>query len=225
MFDPSLFVHIRKPLNKESFDRMNKIISASLDVDKEESDKSERDSIKEQSVEENEPSLFSESEVPTVPNKGKLQLDATVCDAYIKYPTELNLPNEGREKAEELLDKLGKSMNIKQKPRTYRRVARKNYLNIAKKKNKTKALVRKGIRQQSDYLKRDIKYTYDILNDNELSTNLFSKKEKSYWETIQELYRQQEQMYRTRTNRIAHHIVSIHQPFIRSIVRGKEDIT
>lgn len=29
-------------------------------------------------------------------------------------------------------------------------------------------------------------------------------------------------MYRTRTNRIDHRIVSIHQPFIRPIVHGKD---
>lgn len=122
---------------------MNKIvISASLDVKDECSDNQDFDPTKEESADEEDPSLFSESEVPDVPNKGKLQLDATVCDAYIKYPTDLNLLNEGREKAEELLDKLVKALNIKQKPRTYRRVARKDYLNIAKKKNKSKSLIR-----------------------------------------------------------------------------------
>lgn len=60
------------------------------------------------------------------------------------------------------------------------------------------------------------------MNNNKLSINIFSKTEKAYWETIQELYRQQEQMYRTRTNRIDHHFVSMYQPFIRPIVRGKD---
>jgi len=39
-------------------------------------------------------------------NKGKLQLNATVCDADIKYPTDLDLLNESRQKAEELIDEL-----------------------------------------------------------------------------------------------------------------------
>ncbi len=39
-------------------------------------------------------------------NKGKLQMDATVCDADIKYPTDLDLLNESRQKAEELIDEL-----------------------------------------------------------------------------------------------------------------------
>ena len=223
VFDPSLFVHIRKRLNKASFDIMNKtVMSASFDVKDEDADNQYCDSTKEQSDEENEPSVFSESEAPAVPNKGKLQLDATVCDAYIKYPTDLNLLNESREKAEELLDLLVKPLNIKRKLKTYRRVARKNYLNIAKKKNKSKALIRKGIRQQLGYLKRDINSMHNILDNDELSTNIFSKTEKAYRETIQELYRQQEQTYRTKTTRIEHRIVSIHQSFIRPVVRGKD---
>jgi hypothetical protein len=33
-------------------------------------------------------------------------MDATVADAYIKFPTDLGLLNDSREKSEELLDKL-----------------------------------------------------------------------------------------------------------------------
>jgi hypothetical protein len=38
---------------------------------------------------------------------------------------------------------------------------------------------------------------------------------------IKELYRQQEEMHRTKTHRIDHRIVSISQPYVRPIVRGK----
>ena len=33
-------------------------------------------------------------------NKGKLQMDATVCDADIKYPTDLDLLNECKQEQE-----------------------------------------------------------------------------------------------------------------------------
>lgn len=148
-------------------------------------------------------------------------MDATVCDAYIKYPTDLNLLNEGREKAEELLDRLVKALNIKPY-RTYKRVARKEYLNVAKKKNKSKQAIRKAIRKQLGYLRRDIGYIHKILDEDKSRVHLFDKQEKQYWETIRELYRQQEEMYRTKTNSIQGRIVSIHQPFVRPIVRGKD---
>ena len=77
VFAPSLFVHMRKRLNKASFGMMNKIVmSASLDVKDKDTDSHDCDSTKEQSDEENESSVFSESEASAVPNKGKLQLDA-----------------------------------------------------------------------------------------------------------------------------------------------------
>ncbi|MFV0391381.1 MAG: hypothetical protein ACK5KP_05795, partial [Paludibacteraceae bacterium] len=61
-----------------------------------------------------------------------------------------------------------------------------------------------------------------ILVAHPLAPKIFTAKEVQYLETIQELYRQQEEMYFTRTNSIVRRIVSIHQPFIRPIVRGKD---
>ena len=71
-------------------------------------------------------------------------MDATVVDAYIKFPTDLGLLNDSREKSEELLDKLCKSLSIG-KPRTYRIKACKEWINLSKNKNKQKRVIRKGI--------------------------------------------------------------------------------
>ena len=60
------------------------------------------------------------------------------------------------------------------------------------------------------------------MSENDSSAKLFSAQDEKSWQTIQELYRQQEEMYSTKTNSIAHSIISIHQPFIRPIVRGKD---
>jgi transposase, IS5 family len=222
VFDPSLFVYIRKRLGNKSFDAMNQvIISGALKIENQSTDNDiNNDNQLSNDTHEPDSSTISQTK-KDIPNKGKLQLDATVCDAYIKFPTDLNLLNESREKAEELLDKLVLTFHIKP-PRTYRRVARREYLNIAKKKNKSKQLIRKGIRKQLGYLNRDIKYIDHILSKYELAPQIFTAKEIQYLETIKELYRQQEEMYRTRTNSISHRIVSIHQPFIRPIVRGKD---
>lgn len=71
-------------------------------------------------------------------------------------------------------------------------------------------------------MKRDLKYIAQILGEYELAHKIFTAKEVQYLETIKEPCRQQEEMYRTRTNSIEKRIVSIHQPFIRPVVRGKE---
>ncbi len=70
-----------------------------------------------------------------LPNKGKLKLDATVADQYIRYPNDLSLLNEARVKTEMLIDQLYEILkhHLTVKPRTYRRVAHKRYLAEAKK--------------------------------------------------------------------------------------------
>jgi len=48
-----------------------------------------------------------------------------------------------------------------------------------------------------------------------------NEKQYKYWLVIQETYRQQNQMYSERSHSVEHRIVSIHQPHLRPIVRGK----
>lgn len=77
--------------------------------------------------------LFRE-EVPA--NKGRLIIDATCAPADIRYPTDLSLLNEAREKLEMIIDILYEPFKGQMvKPRTYRRNARKDYLSQAKAKN------------------------------------------------------------------------------------------
>ena len=64
-------------------------------------------------------------------------MDATACPQNIAYPTDLNLLNDAREKSEELIDELQAGLTTA-KPRTYREIARKKYLQTAQKKKKTK---------------------------------------------------------------------------------------
>jgi len=75
-------------------------------------------------------------------NKGKLIMDATVADQMIAHPTDLGLLSRSREESERLIDELCKKLDVKDRPRTYRRLARKQYLNLARKKNKSKKEIR-----------------------------------------------------------------------------------
>lgn len=62
---------------------------------------------------------------------GTLILDATCCPADAAYPQDINLLNETREKLEETIDEICETADL-EKPRTYRRQARKEYLRFAK---------------------------------------------------------------------------------------------
>src|SRR5699024_5290179 len=75
-------------------------------------------------------------DTPTPAPKGKLKIDATVADQYVRYPNDLSLVNEARVKTEVFIDQLWELTKgeLSVKPRTYRRVAHKRYLSQAKKK-------------------------------------------------------------------------------------------
>jgi hypothetical protein len=157
----------------------------------------------------------------TAPNKGKLITDATVAPQNITYPTDLKLLNAAREKSEELIDKLYTPvLHGQTKVRTYRQIARKDFLNTAKKKAKSIKVIYKANGSQLRYLKRNLSHIETLLND--YPRFPLAPKEQKYLMVLHTVYQQQEQMHRSRSKRIEDRIVNIHQPHVRPIVRGKE---
>lgn len=149
-------------------------------------------------------------------------IDATCTPADIRYPTDLTLLNEAREKTESFIDILHKPLVGKEKKvRTYRNRARKEYLKISKKRKKSHKALRKAIRKQLSYVKRNLKYIERLKGKTPLSV-LGAKKYRDLL-VISELFRQQEIMFETRTHSIEGRIVNIAQPHIRPIVRGKSN--
>jgi hypothetical protein len=152
-------------------------------------------------------------------NKGRLMVDATVCPQDIAYPTDLNLLSEAREMLEQLVDLLYDKALHKKKPRTYREVARQKYLKTAQRKNKSGKVVRKAVGEQLRYVARNLQSINTMLDSYALMP--FEPKEYKYFLVITTLYGQQKQMYDTHSHSIDDRIVSIHQPHVRPIVRGK----
>ena len=163
---------------------------------------------------------LSPSGVPSeVTHKGILLLDATVCPQDIAFPTDLDLLSSAREKSEELIDSIYDKQLHGEKPRTYRKIARKEYLHTAQKKKKTKKQIRNAVRKQLGYLCRNIR-SINLLLD-KIPILPFDKHERKYFYVIQTVYAQQLTMYKNRVHTIEDRIVSIHQPHVRPIVRGK----
>ena len=90
-------------------------------------------------------------------------MNATIADAHIKFPTDLTLEKDGREKSEMLLDLLCEELQI-EKPRNYRQKVRKLWLNLSKKRRRGHREIRKGVRQQLGFLHRNIKNVDEILD-------------------------------------------------------------
>ncbi len=207
-FDASLFVEFRKRLGLEHINKINERISKI----KQELEKKE-DKKKQNNDEENLQNPLD------ITHKGSLITDATACPQDIAYPTDIDLLNDAREKSEELMDILFEVSTLQKKPRNYRERARKEYLKIAQKKTKTKKDIRTALKQQLGYLGRNIRSIDKILDT--LEGIPLKKNQYKYLLVIQHLYQQQKTMYDTKTHSVDDRIVSIHQPHVRPIVRGK----
>ena len=149
-------------------------------------------------------------------NLGTQILDATCSPSNIEYPQDFALLNDARVKLEEMIDFFCKTYSLP-KPRTYRRIARKEYLALAKTKKRGAKKIRAFIRKHLGYLKRDIGYLEGFMHDG----YAMDKKYVQYFLTIKALYDQQKYMFDNKTHHVADRIVSISQPWIRPIVRGK----
>ena len=153
-------------------------------------------------------------------NKGQMLMDATCVPADIRYPTDLGLLNEARQKTEAFIDILYEPLKGKMaKPRTYRDKARKKYLAVAKMRQPRRNQLRKAIRQQLNFIRRNLKHIKVLAAYHQLSP--LSIGQGLQLETVKELYRQQRYMYEHKTHSVENRIVSISQPHVRAIVRGK----
>lgn len=101
------------------------------------------------------------------------------------------------------------------KPRTYRRVARKDYLRFVRNRKPTGKLIRKAVKGQLGYMRRDLE-AIDACGTDNLSSESIQR-----LAVVRKLYEQQKQMYENKTHQVPDRIVSIHQPWVRPIVRGK----
>ncbi len=155
-----------------------------------------------------------------IPNKGTLIVDATVADQLIKFPTDIGLLNSARLESERLIDIVHAQRSGQPKPRTYRMVARKEFLELAKKKKKSYKQIRKIKAKQLGYLERNINIINRLL-DATSTMPLKYKDLRMFW-IIRLVYEQQRAMYVNNTNSHPDRIVSIHQPYVRPIPRGKD---
>lgn len=101
IFDASLMVTLRKRIGAEVFEHMNQAILDRVEKPREEKNKAE----------DGDPPM----------HKGELKIDATVAPQKIAYPTDLDLLNTSRECTEALIDALSKRLQLKKKPRDYRK--------------------------------------------------------------------------------------------------------
>ena len=199
-FDPSLMVYFRKRLTPEILGEINEMIL--------------RDAKEHQAKEDDDDD--SDDTPGTGGNRGTMIVDATCAPSNIHYPQDVSLLNEARENAEKLLDALHDPADGK-KPRTYRKRARKDYLKYARCRKHTAKMTRKAIGKQLSYLRRDLK----AIDDKLLLGKPLTARQVERLNTLRTIYEQQTYLYDNRTHSVPDRIVSVSQPFVRPIVRGK----
>jgi transposase, IS5 family len=230
-FEASMMVHFRKRLSLEIVGQINEEVvketgKTSNPVNKEERrDKGEDEppsSPKEETIAKVETVNADKKRAEPQANKGQLLLDASCAPADIRYPTDLSLLNQAREQTEVIIDNLYNQIqeDLKQKPRTYRHQARKRYLQVAKQRRASRKVMRKAIRQQLGYVRRNLAHI-DVLIAAGASLSKLSRQRYRRLLVVSELYRQQQWMYDENVRRIDDRIVSLAQPHVRPIVRGK----
>lgn len=147
--------------------------------------------------------------------KGML-VDATVIPEKIRYPNDIGLLNDVREWAvrglKEIVGKTG------EKIRTYRRTARKLFLNFSKKKIKTRKMIERTKKQMLQFVRRNL----EPLKTRIVDLDDFVRKDvEERLGVAWKVYDQQKRMYDEKIQRCERRIVSLWREYVRPIKRGK----
>ena len=199
VFVPELFVSVRKRLDHEFFNLLT-LMLAEADGSKPKKDHTDEEGND---------------------HGGTIKIDATCCDAEVRYPTDCNLLEDGSNLIDRLLDKFCTRHKII-KPRTRRVESRQAFIQLTRKKRKGKKLIDKTKLVQIRCLQADFQTFFDFLG--KYSSNLlacFSRRDCKWLMTAIKMYEQQKMMFEQNVRSCADRIISIYQPHLRPIVRGK----
>ncbi|MEZ2224826.1 IS5 family transposase [Microcoleus sp.] len=205
-FDPSLLVHFRQRISPNLINKVNeRMVEKMREITRVKPEKKKDLDAKNESS-----------------NRGKLIIDATCAPADISYPTDLGLLNRARVHTEKIIDLLYKQIQkpTTKKPRTYRNKARKDYLLIAKQRRPTRHKRRQAIKKQLQYIKRNLAHIEQLI-DSGATLESLNKQEYKTLLVLTEVTRQQQWLFDNNKQSIEDRIVSLSQPHIRPIVRGK----
>lgn len=214
-FDPSLLVTFRKRLTAEMIEE----ISETMFLVDEEDDDDDRTPPGGGGT----PSDTENETEDGHGNSGTLIIDASCAPADIAYPTDLELCDRARRWTEIILDHYWKECGAADgngnKPRTYRKTARRRFLKLNKRRRKPAKKIRAELRYQLNCIRRNLGYIGKYV---ELyGMGMLRGIETERLLTIQRFEKQQRYMLENRIHSVDDRIVSLSQPWVRPIVRGK----
>lgn len=159
---------------------------------------------------------------PEQSNKGKLVVDATVAPADIAYPTDCALIHKAIERAGSAIDSINAPDGLK-RPYDNRDKMRSVFLEMAKAKRMKGSKRRKRMRVLADFLGRQLDYIEACLErpDEAFSSAAEHVATLNLCRVLRKLHGQQDEMLREKKHSVKDRIVSIDQPWVRPMVRGK----
>ena len=140
----------------------------------------------------------------------------------MKYPLDTDLLNDARLASEQIIDVFWKSNAWAEiKPKTYRRTANKKVLNFRKNKKPSKRIIKKQKKYLLSCIKRNLNTIHSALDTNIALLNSLEFRMYRNLLVLQEIYRQQKTMFEKNASKISDRIVSLSQPWVRPMPRGK----
>ena len=226
IFDPSLFVTIRKRISEEELNEMTTRLLLEQKR-KQEEKRGETGNNEGNNNQESPSSVVQDSDdVEYTDSKGQLhkgvlKIDATCADAEVRYPVDVDLVHDGCKAIDGIISKVCASLGISGIKTCYKD-ARRFYLELVKRKKKGGKLVRSVMSAMLDYLHIDLRRITELLVNHDCrKEDCLQPHDVRLLTAIYEMYGQQRKMFEDKTHVCANRIVSIYQPHVRPIVRGK----
>jgi hypothetical protein len=156
-----------------------------------------------------------------IPDKNVLLADATCYEVYIRFPTDVKLLWEGCEWLwEKQIPEICKKNKLKV-PRSKYKEQHKKHLIYCKLRKKSHRKIKARRRVTLQLLLKGITEFQRILNQTKAVD--LTPKDADIFKTIKIIYQQQKYHFDNPKAKIPDRIVSIYKPYIRPIVRGKEN--
>ena len=225
IFDPSLFVTIRKRISEEEINAMTtKLLLKQqriLEERRKQAGQDARDKGEEPpKPEAGAPNAAEFTDSQNRKHKGVLKIDATCADAEVRYPVDSTLLETACRKIDEYTSKVCREFGITGK-KTHYKDARRCYLLLIKQKVKKGRLVKDTIAYLLNCLTKNLRQLLNIFAEDYKRYEFLFLYEKRVITAIIKMMHQQDEMQRTGVHRCPSRIVSIFQPHVHPIVRGK----
>ncbi|MBQ6202903.1 MAG: IS5 family transposase [Prevotella sp.] len=226
IFDSSLFVDLRKRISADDINKMTEALLKREQQMKEEMRKHKEDEARDRGEEPPAAPAVDENAAAFTDSKGRehkgvLKIDATCADAEVRYPVDVDIIDDGCRVMDRFIRRICKADSISV-PYTYYGKARNAYRYLVKMKKKGGKLVKDTIEQMLSCLHRDILTLIDLTaGEFRYRLDCLRKDQRRILDATMKMNFQQEQMFRTGEHRCKDRIVSIFQPHVRPIVRGK----